>query len=315
MAYDVAQERVLWRTGVSDDYIEPSPSGLVASVLSHSDGQRTHLGLLDLTTGKFRQLDIRPPDPHGRAAQKDKASVSDDGALFASVIDGQLGVWSTATTKLLHQQRFGDEYPMTVEFLRGSHDLTVELLAMPATNENPPSLAVLARDGDAWRLEQSFEQVRGFGWTKRGLLLSTAAGISRYDRREVRLLVSNMRAWSATFSADGRYVAHRTDSHSLNVYDFDTKRIVLKAAWLKPARFHGNFVTVMSSGILWRGDLSNGTNKVLHDFGPPSETVKIPFFGGTTTNTHFDHLLNDEGTRLYYVEPHGKARIYDIGKL
>lgn len=311
VAYDLNQDREVWRTFVSDANVDLSPSRKFASVLAFTTKRSVHLGVVDLSTGQYRRLDIWPPDPRDFVRHPEATSISDDGALFASVLDDRLRIWDTATTKLLYENEFEADGPRVVEFLAASHDLTVELSVPPAYDEGPPTLAILTRRTDGWQVAQRLEDIRGYNWTSRGLMYGSARGVAVYDRGELRSLMT-AQADSTAFSSDGRYVAYRTPGNSLNVYDLNARRVVLVARWLKPPRFHRNYVTIMANGLLWRGDLADGTSKVLRDFGPRSETVKIPFFGGTTTNTRYDYVLSDEGTRLYYKEPNSDARMYDV---
>jgi WD40 repeat protein len=314
-AYDLRDRRELWRTLVLEAIFELSPRRHHAAVLGFTSDARMHLGLLELSKGTFRELDIWPPDPGNHAREPDKTSISDDGKTFASVLEDQLSLWDTTSTKLLYQQSFLPDHPRTIEFHPGSQNLTIDLSTAPAFDDDRPTLLVLARRGESWKIEKRIDDVRGHGWTTRGLLLSSPAGISRYDGHDVQLLVKDMKAYYATFSPDGRYVAYCNEHNALSVYDFDSGRIVLTGPWINRMRFHGKYVTTWLSGILWRGDLSEGKGKILRDFGNPSETVKIPFVGGTTTNTRYEYRLNDEGTRLWYMktgrDPTAEVYLFD----
>lgn len=314
IAYDLDQKRVLWRTLVGEENVDLSPSRKFASVLASTTNMNVRVGVLDLSSGKYRPLEILASDPRDLERERERTSISDDGGLFASTLDGRLSIWDTGSTQLMYEHDFGAEGPRGVEFLAGSHDLTVRLSVPPVYDEGPPALVVLARKGDSWQLERRFDGVRGYGWTSRGLLFGSPQGISLYDRREVRALMT-VQAESAAFSSDGRYAAYRTPGNSLNVYDLHARRVVLIAPWVEPPSFHGNHITLIQGGLVWRGDLSDGTSKVLRDFGPRSETVKIPLFGGTTSNTFYDYVLSDQGTRLYYREVKGKAWVYDVARL
>jgi hypothetical protein len=171
---------------------------------------------------------------------------------------------------------------------------------------------VLGHTPGAWQLEKRFTNLRAFDWTARGLLFASDQGITRYDRRKVELVAPGLVPTDARFSRDGRYVGYRSAAGKLEVYDLDARKVVLTSKWRPYLAFHGKHVTTMSDGELWRGDLEAGTSRVLHDFGSAAETVKIPFFGGTTTNTSYDYALSPDGTLLYLIKQ-GEARVITIG--
>jgi hypothetical protein len=311
---DATAPRELWRTAVPSRFITPSSNAQFAAVLGHyAAPNRVRVGLLELGSGKFRDLGVQAPDTIGNHMYRVAAALSDDGAFFASVLDGKLRVWDTTTGRLASEQDFPDDYARLVSFIDGGHDLAVVL----ARNADQPlvSVVVLAHQPTGWQTERTLDGVYAFAWTKRGAMYASAPGVSRYNRHGNQLLVTGLKLTDGRFSDDGRYAAYRTAQGALNVYDFDARRVVLSAEWHPRVRFHGNFVTAMSHGKLWRGDLSKGTSKVLKDFGAPAETVKIPLFGGTSTKTHYDYELNPEGTLLYYREPQHDARVYVLDQL
>lgn len=311
---ELTGQRELWRTTVPSLFIIPSSNARFAAVLGpHASPGVLQVGLLELDSGKFRDLGLRAPDATPNHMFGIATALSDDGALFASVLDGQLRVWETATGRLATEQGFGAIPAKMVSFIDGGHDLSVVLAQTP--DQQLVSLVILARSATGWRTERTLDGVQAFAWTKRGLLYASAPGVSRYDRRDSELLVAGMKLTAGRFSSDGRYAAYLTAQGALNVYDFDARRVALSAAWHGRVRFHGNFITAMSYGKLWRGDLSTGTSKVLKDFGAPAETVKIPLFGGTSTKTHYEYELNPEGTLLYYREPNADARVYVLDQL
>lgn len=314
VAYDLNDQRVLWRTTAHQGDYHLSPSKRYVAVLGRTMGHEVHLGVLDVGAGLYRRLDILAPDPWSVASYPGGSSLSDDGQLFASVLDGELNIWETASSRLLHHQKVGSDRAWVVAFRPQSHDLTIEHRVLLADQTTPPTLALLIRKGESWQIEQRFERVVGYRWTNRGLMLGSPSGVSLYADGAARIVL-NVKSPVFAFSRDGRYVAYRTPGRSLNVFDLDAKRVALSAPWVTLPKFRDGYVTAMGGGYLWRGDLKDGTSKVLRDFGRPSETVKIPFFGGTTTNTFYEYLLSDEGTRLYYQEPTKPARVYDVDRL
>lgn len=313
---DATGPRVLWRTVVPSRFLTPSANARFAAVLGpYAAPNLVRVGLLELDSGRFRALGVLAPDTIGNHMYGVAAALSDDGALFASVLDGKLRVWDTATGKLTTEQSFGDNHARLVSFVDGGRRLSVVLAR--SADDRLVSLVVLEQGPAGWQTAQTMDGVYAFEWTKRGLLYAAAPGVSRYDyaRHASELLVAGLKLTGGRFSPDGRFAAYRAADGLLNVYDFDARRVILKAAWRPHVRFHGSFVTAMKGGELWRGDLSTGNGKVLRDFGAPAETVEIPLFGGTSTKVHYEYQLNPEGTLLYYRAPHDDARVYELNEL
>jgi hypothetical protein len=311
VAYDVGAGRELWRAVVSAEYVIPSDNRKFATVIDRSSTADTLVGVLELGHGKFRDLRLAIPDPKDLGGKASATAISDDGSHIASVLDYQVHVWETTKGSLVHQRAFGNDGAVGVQFVGGGLDLSVQLKVSPAFDESRADVVVLGHTPGAWQLEKRFINLRAFDWTARGLLFASDQGITRYDRRQVELLAAGLAPAGARFSRDGRYVGYRSAAGKLEVYDLDARKVVLTSKWRPYLAFHGNHVTAMSDGELWRGDLADGTSQVLEDFGPAAETVKIPFFGGTTTNTHYDYALSPDG-RLLYLTKRGVARVLTI---
>jgi hypothetical protein len=311
VAYDVGARRELWRAVVSAEHVIASDSGKFATVIDRSSTPDTLVGVLELGAGQFRDLRLAIPDPKDLGGKPSATAISDDGSHIASVLDYRLHVWETAKGGLVHQQTFGDDGAVGVQFVGGGLDLSVQLKVSPAFDESRADVVVLSLVSGTWQIEKRLSNLRAFDWTTRGLLFATDQGVTRYDRRKVELVAAGLVPVGARFSRDGRYVGYRSATGKLEVYDLDARKVVLTSQWRPYLAFHGKHVTAMSNGELWRGDLEDGTSRVLQDFGAAAQTVKIPFFGGTTTNTSYDYALSPDGTLLYLTR-NGEARVLAI---
>jgi hypothetical protein len=315
IGYDVPSGRERWQTLVPAPYLDASENGQFGVVLEPSGTGQLRVSALDLEHGKLRGLAAVPADPYKLRARREMTALSNDGTYLASVLDGQLSVWETTTAgPLLSQQRFADERAVAVLFQGDSTDLLVQLKRSP--DDKDSSLVAFARQDLAWRQVRRFDGVHSYAWTPRGLLFTSARGLARYDRGAESVLVAGLDPAVVRYAADGRHVGYKTPQGQLNVYDLDTKRVVLVAPWQGHLRLYGQRATAMTGGVLWRADLASGSSKTLRDFGPSTSSHDVPLLGGSGLTVNYGSALSEHGTYLYYVEPQQhRAWIYEVDRL
>lgn len=314
--YDVEAKKVTWinRAPPSAEFVI-SHNGKFAAGLAHVDDGPTGLELatLDLETGQSARLGVRVDRParldmNGQYREfAARSAVSDDGQLIATMVGAELRVydararqvawrWTTPTPECL------------VSFRPGARDLVLECASPGSSGESPGNITSLAADGTGWRPAAAVSGT-GATFTARGLMFFAPAGAAIAGASgSIDVVAPGFVAADGRFSPDGRYVAHRGGAH---IFGLDQRRDLVSTAARGWVTFRGSIAFVLRrDGELWRHDLTSGAARKLRSFGRAVDTVKIPYFGGTSTRARYDYDLSDDGKYLYYraADDGGKAR-------